>query len=265
MIWFWASAALAGGDCAAAKTNADVDAYVGAAERARSEGQERVFQKATAGADAVFACLAQPIEPTLASRYHVLRGLPVYADIDSTAGEWSFAAARALGNDGALLTSDAPAYRAFMAAKSETVQGRGRRFPRPVTGRLFIDGTASRYRPADRAAVVQVVHPGSALTFYVYPQDPLPDYSHRRVGTLPDERGVPLAIGAGVAAIGAVALLVAGSAVEAELLGGEAEPSWTLDDVEGLRSRANGLYATGHFFAALSVVGLAGATYYVVF
>ena len=137
-----------------------------------------------------------------------------------------------------------------------------RQAPLPKGGKLTFDGFETRRRPLERATVVQFSFENGASTgaHYLYPHDPLPTYPNRRIGKLPDTWGIPVAIAAGVFAVGAVGLLGAGKNKEAAM-----ERAVGLESARDLRDLSNRLYLTGYVFGYAALAVGVGSVLVVVF
>ncbi len=213
------------------------------------------FAKGLDDARASLRCVATPLPPATAARFHRMEGLAAYVARDSDRTAKSFAAARALDPDYTFPTEMVPAQNPLRVAYDGSVAGTATVVapaPKPPYI-LWIDGTQTRALPETRAAVVQVQKGDGAVvdSSWVLPGQRLPDYPRASAGSR-----VPVLIGAGVLAAGAGTLWALGAGARTSTF--EAVPL-TTEERAGRQDLANTLgYATIGVGAAAVLTG-AGA------
>lgn len=151
-------------------------------------------------------CLDAPVTPEVAARYHRLVGLSEFVRRDEERARLAFAAARAVDPLGGLPTAVLPAgHTARALSESASTPGEVVSLWVRRSRHVYIDGTPSLERPADRDALIQVEEGGQIVwNDHLMPDDPLP----REVRSRAARRAAIGAVVAVGAAGGAAATLV---------------------------------------------------------
>jgi hypothetical protein len=253
-----------------------------AAEQAQAAfGATKVpeFQVAIAEIDALVPCLMEPVDPELAALVHRMRGLGAFIERDQDRARQAFASARALQPDYSwpedLIPWGHPLLGLYQAlptdeAAFETV-------PPPASGWVYMDGRPSEPRPLEWPTIMQVSDAEGAvqLSSYLWPGDPLPEYSIELAPsqllavpepTPGDESALPATVAATSTTVrtGPRAGLLAaagGAAVASGVLYALAarshdqywDPATPYADLDGARGRTNGLVLASAGAAGLAL------------
>jgi len=239
--------------CPSAVASAELEGQLESAEEAFGARDLDRFDLQATAFQASLPCLAEPVTPSLAARYHRVDSLRLYLDgtLDPE-GEvlQSVRAARALEPDHTLSDQLLPeghelrqAYEQTPAEPDET-----RRLPEPRDLTLLFDGQATRERPTQRATLLQVVDGQGAIlqTAVLRPDDPLPYY-----------QPVPRArrrLVAGTAITGGLAALMYGAAW-ATRARFESDRPQTVEELEQLARQSWTLSAVSLGAAGVAAVG----------
>jgi hypothetical protein len=191
--------ALVGAHFAAAACPEPLDgaALAGTIERAESQFASldpAGFVDALREASIDLPCLAEPVSPDLAARYHTLVGLELYGAGRLEDARGSFAAARAAAPERGLPAALVPAGHELHGRFAEApIDGPRAPVPPPAVGDLLLDGHSGDSRPADRPVIAQRVDGGGAVTDtrYLLPTDPLPPYEVARIAAPPIPQPAP--------------------------------------------------------------------------
>lgn len=261
LAWFVSAAQ------AACDRRVDVAAWAGHladAERAYAALDVDAYGRAMDEAVIELPCLAGPVDPALAARWHRLQGLRLFLAKQRPRAVAAFGAARALDPGYTFAEDLVPAGHPIRVdyGAMDLASLRNERVGEPLSGELRFDGMPGVLRPADRPTVVQVLGPDGvvASTAWIEPADPMPAYvarpppRARRV----DPR-VAVGAGTGAAAIGAGVLYVAGARDAERFAAYDAFRSQ--GELDALRAQANGQVVAS---AALGVLAIAGAATLVV-
>jgi hypothetical protein len=170
---------IAAAACLKASSVPEVETRLGEAEVAWSALDATGFDRALDEAALLLPCLTEIAPPAFAARYHRTVALRAWGDGDVERASWSMLAARTLDpayvfpDD--LLAPDHELRVAFAGLAAEP--GPTRHPPRPVGGRLYVDGDSAGRLPTDRSALAQLQdHDGALQTRMLRPGEPLPAY-----------------------------------------------------------------------------------------
>lgn len=257
----------------------DAAGLEGALERAEARfasldpaGFADALRQATLG----LPCLADPVAPELAARYHTLVALELYGAGRVEDARASFASARAASPDRGLPVALVPAGHELHARFAEApIDGPRQPFPPPAAGELLLDGRSRDARPTDRPVIAQHVAAGGDVrdTRYLLPQDPLPPYEPLLAAVggdpLPGDPPLPVPRRPGVRPpwgwLGVTAVAGAGS-LAMFALGNESRKQFlaplpsTADegDLHQLQSRTNRLYVGAGAAGVAAAGGVVG-------
>jgi hypothetical protein len=205
-------------------------------------------------------CVDSVVSPSLASRYHLLQGLRLYAAGDERRAVLAFAAARWADRRAAISSTLVPEghviHELFASLPVDGADTERLLPPRGV--RLYVDGTESSVRPRDWPTIFQVadVH---VETVYLLPGEPTPVYPaiNPPLAALPFIHSKPqlVFLGTGVvAAIGSgVFYAIAGSSAQTFE---ENHPSWDRADLEAQQARTNGWVTASGVAGGVAVGGV---------
>lgn len=254
--------AIEGGPALASDCAEDVDPsrwtqHLEQAEAAFSSLDEATFDKEMDLAAIELPCLARPLRPDQAARYHRLVGLRLYVRDEEDAAREAFAAARAIEPMGALPSALLPPGHAARAlADSATSPGRTDAVLQPKGGELWFDGVPGTERPADRPTVVQLELDGAVATSrYLAPGDAMPPYAAAPLASPVVRRRLALGVGIGLG-VGSAALYGAAAASAAQFEGPLSAEDWDRQEVEGLADRTNRLVYASAATGALGGVSI---------
>ena len=257
-------------DCLAPASPDAISAKFDAAEAAYKTLEVEVFSSSLDEAALMLPCLDVAVTPAFAARYHRMRGLRSSLDRDPARATQSFAAARVIEPDYSFPTSLIPEghsvrsqYASLDVTAPETIPVR-----EPIEGWLAFDGARGLTRPTGWPSIVQLYDAQGLVrsTDYLFPSDPLPAYKAKPLPVSATARvpkplspKLPLAIGAGVVGVGAGVLyaLAASSAQEFNVY----DESYTLDDMERMKGRTNGLVYASVGAGVLAVAGGLGVAF----
>lgn len=266
-------AAMAAASCPAPTHAADLAAKVNSAEQAYATFEVETFASSLDEAALILPCVVDVVAPDVAAHYLRMSGLRYFIERDPTHADQAFAAARALEPGYVFPETLIPAGHSvrthYTAVDLTLVQPIV--IARPRTGQLLFDGApattgaAGTVRPG-LPAIVQVQDASGAVveTAYVLPTDPLPAYDAVPLAVTsaggvrrPLSPKVPLAIGAGVAAVasGALYALSAGSRQEFDTY----REDDSIQNLSSLKARTNGEFVGALGLGMLAVAGGVGA------
>lgn len=215
-------------------------------------------------------CLGEPLTPTLARRYH---WLVAYHNLDQQEKDTveALAAARRLtGDNPSPATTYPEGHPIRQHYETSSPEARTRRLSRPKTGALGFDGLITRERPIDRSTIQQVLGEDGAVldTAYLFSRNVPARYDGIRRSDLVGADGssartfdlnVPLLATTGALAVASGVLYGVAAASEASFK--DTSETYTLDELESLRSRTNN---TGTAAGALAIGAGVGLTAFVV-
>lgn len=148
------------------------------AEQAYSQLDLDGFMAATNELRQDLPCVAQPLEPPVAARYHRLEGLRGYVDQDRRGSTQSFAAARSIDATyrfpETLVPAGYPEWEFYEAIDLKL--GGEEKIPPRIDGWLRVDGKDSQTRPTDWATIIQAFDDDDQVlgTWYLRPGMPVP-------------------------------------------------------------------------------------------
>jgi hypothetical protein len=257
MILLAAAVALAlpaawGQDCAEASTTVQLAATLDAAEAAWIGADEARFLLTMEEAVLQLPCVTDPVEPSLAARYHRDLGLWLFASQQPELAQAAFAAARRVSPDQGLPLDMAPeghpVRTIFVASSPDTDLQPA---PRPVGGQVLFDGSPGD-RPTQVNAIFQLEVDGSAsLTQYLQPDSELPAYELWVPPPKRRPKGWHYAVGAGALAVASGSMLLGARSSQASF---REDPPGTQEELDALYGRNRAL-STGSAILA----GTAGA------
>lgn len=243
----------------AACSATQLEAQLGAAERALTNVDLAGLRAATASALESVACVDTPLSPALAARVHRATGLRAFFDKDPDAATAAFAAARAA--DAAITLPDAwlpsahPVRKAWTSA--EGAAPGVSELSVPAEGTLVFDGREVLERPVARPTVAQWrVDDEVRAGGYLWPQDPMFDYplagaTERATARVEGGPNVPLLVASGALLVGAgVAYALAYDAHQRW-----ADPATPTAEIDELRGLNNGLFVTSVVAGSLGAAG----------
>lgn len=214
MVWlalvFAAHAGVPDG-CAAAVPIAAWSAGLDAAESAFAHLDAVAFDTGMHRAELDLPCLAEPLPPVQAARWHRLVALRLYGRGDEAGARLALAAARAADPFGVLPAALLPPGHAARALELAATGLDGATHARPPRrGALVFDGQYGLGRPTERPVVCQLVVSGEVRSStYLAPGQPLPPY--RAAVFSPGVRlglgGIGLGLAAGAAGLTVQALV----------------------------------------------------------
>ncbi|MCA9488925.1 MAG: hypothetical protein KC621_03360 [Myxococcales bacterium] len=248
MIAWLASLAVAA-DCPPAHAD-ELAETLTRAERAYAELDEEAFVRELDELAIRTPCIAEPVTPTLAARYHRAIALRLYGTSPDRALA-AVGAARLADPELSLpwVTPEHPLGKAWATPPDLATD----RLLRPRHGALWLDGAEVRGRPEVRSALVQwFPDEGEPTTALVFPDDPFPAYDHVS----------PLRQGLALGAVGAFAAAAGTWAGALVARGDFAQPDHDLSELQRLRTTANGL-TIGSGVLLLAGGGLLGASFVV--
>jgi hypothetical protein len=188
-------------------------------------------------------CVDALVSPTLASRYHVLQGLRLYAAGEERRAVQAFAAARWADPDASIPLSLVPEGHAIheLFASLPTDGADKEKLLPPRGVRLYLDGTERAARPRDWPTLFQIAA-ADVATVYLLPGEPTPVYPaiHPPVAALPFIRSTPqlVFLGTGVAAALGSGVFYAIAASSAHTFEAE-HPGWDRADLEAQQAKTN--------------------------
>jgi hypothetical protein len=239
-------------DCAEATTSAQLDDTLNAAEAAWTKADEAGFLLRMEEAVLLLPCVAEPLEPSMAARYHRDLGLWLFASQQPDMAQAAFAAARRVEPEASLPAELAPEGHPVRKLFDASTPGDASQdAPRPATGQVLFDGSTGD-RPVLESTIFQLEADGAAsLTRYLRPDAALPEYP---IWVAPPETGPQgwhFAVGAGVLAAASGGMMLAAKNTHDTFID---DPPANKDDLDALYSRNRGL-STGSAILA----GTAGA------
>jgi len=223
-----------------------LDRALRAAEAAYVQLQVDAFQTAMTEVDFMVPCLVEPVGREVAVRLHRVRGLGSFIDGDPDAARDSLQAARYLAPAFVFPEEVMPTGFELRDVYEElpTQPEATQRLPRPRGGEVFVNGTPTRERPADAAALVQVFVAGDEpVSTYLSPAEPLPYYP----GV--DRTRTALLVGAGATSLGAAALYAGAWSAHGRL-----DRAVDEDDLQARQATTNGLVGAASAAAVASAV-----------
>ena len=266
MILFLLLSVAQAADCLATSTPEAIAAKFDAAEEAYKSLEVDIFSASLDEAALMLPCLDAAVTPAFAARYHRMRGLRSYIERDAAKAAQSFAAARVIEPDYSFPTSLIPEGHSVRKQFSsvDTTAPQTQPAPEPVEGWLSLDGTRTLDRSMGWPAIVQLHSGEGALssTSYLFPSDPLPAYKAKAQPVSsstvhkPLSPKIPLAIGAGVAAIGAGVLYAMADASAQDFA--RYDESYSTDDLTAMQTKTNTFVYASIGSGALAVAGTLG-------
>ena len=253
--------------CAAPSHAADIAAKLAAAEKAYATFDVDAFSSSLDEAALMLPCVDDKIDPMLSASYHRMLGLRWYIERDSAKADQAFAAARSVDPTYSFPETLIPAghsvrthYTAIdpSTAPTETMGA-------PLAGQVLLDGNPTVVRHTTLPTVAQVIDKDAhvAATRYLLPGDAMLPYpaaaapkSESLATARPLNPKIPIAIGAGVAAIASATLYV--MATNAEEKFNTYDANITMKELEAERSQTNGLVLGSVGAGVLAVAGGVG-------
>ncbi|MBT3219967.1 MAG: hypothetical protein HN348_12830 [Proteobacteria bacterium] len=240
------------GDCPQKSTPSEVDVQLARAEDAYSSLDVPLFTASLNNTMLLVPCLGEVMPAATAARYHRLMGLLLYGE-DSGKAMAALQAARVL--EPGYLFPETLLSKGHMLRQEYSVLsqvGEFRRVGEPRRGSLFFDGTKSNNRPKERASLVQFQGQNGATlqSAYLFYADPLPEYR-----AIPRKRN---ALIAGTAGAAVVSGLFYGLALSSRKGFYDEDSASTLEELEALRARTNGLLVASGVMAGVGVAGVVG-------
>lgn len=255
-------------DCLTPSRASDLAARLDAADEAYATFEVETFSSSLDEAALILPCLSDVVPPDVSAHYLRVLGLRYFIQRDPSRADLAFAAARAVDPGYVFPEAMIPpshAIRTHYVAYNLALAP-GTPVGPPREGALYFNGTAGTRRPG-WPAIVQVVNAAGAVTAtqYVWPGDPLPGYDAMPVVTETTSvarrknPGIPLAIGAGVAAVasGTLYVIAAGSARDFA----EFQEDDSLVGLEQRRDQTNRLVYASIGVGVLAVAGGLGAVF----
>lgn len=243
---------------------AGFDARLDDAERAFAGLRVEAFGDTMDQVALELPCLAEPLTPLAAGRYHRLQGLRQFVAQNEERAVQSFAAARSADPEASFSEALLPsghAVRQLYATYPLENGAYSAAWP-AVEGELRFDGQVTLDRPSSWPTVFQVVDPrGQATTTaYLFPDDPLPRYDALvpeppPVAALPwihtraQLRFSAASLGSGLAAGGLYAAALASRRTFDDL----DHPDWGAEELRRQRGLTNGLVAASGVVGAVAV------------
>jgi hypothetical protein len=205
-------------------------------------------------------CLDAVVTPSLASRYHLLQGLRLYAAGEERRAVLAFAAARWSDRSTTISVTLVPEGHAIHELfASLPIDGADtERLPPPRGVRLVLDGTERSARPRDWPTLFQIAD-SDVETVYLLPGGPTPVYPaiDPPVDALPFIHSKPqlvfLGTGLAAAAVSGVFYALAGSSAHTFE---EDHPSWDRADLEAQQARTNTWVAASGVAGGVAVGGM---------
>jgi hypothetical protein len=205
-------------------------------------------------------CLDAVVTPSVASRYHLLQGLRLYAAGDERRAVLAFAAARWADRDATISDALVPEGHAIHELfASLPIDGADTDSLLPPRGvRLVLDGTERSVRPHDWPTLFQIE--GSDVeTVYLLPGEPTPVYPavDPPVEALPFVHSKSQLVFLGTGAVAAVVsgVFYALAASSAQTFQAD-QPSWDRADLEAQRAQTNTWAAASGVAGGVAVGGL---------
>ncbi len=206
-------------------------------------------------------CIDTVVSASIASRYHVLQGLRLYATGEERRAVLAFAAARWSDPQASIPASLVPEGHAIheLFASLPTDGAEMDRLPPPRGVRLYLDGSERAVRPRDWPTLFQVADV-DVETVYLLPGEPTPVYPavHPPVAALPFIHSKPQLVFLGTGALAAVGAgvlyAIAGSSAQTF---DEDHPSWDRADLEAQQARTNGWVTASGVAGGVAVGGVA--------
>jgi hypothetical protein len=238
-----AAAAAAPAACPAPLAFEALDANLREAESAWGALDVQRFDGVMDSVALTLPCLEAVVTPSVASRYHLLQGLRLYAAGDERRAELAFAAARWADREAtvslALVPEGHAIHELFVSLPVDGADTEPLPTPRGV--RLVLDGTERSVRPNDWPTLFQIE--GSEVeTVYLLPGEPTPAYPaiDPPVDALPFIKSKPqlvfLGTGAAAAVVAGVFYAVAGASAQTFE---EEHADWDRADLEAQQARTN--------------------------
>ena len=239
-------------DCAEPASAEQLASTLDAAEAAWISADEAGFVLKVEEAILELPCVATPIDPALAIRYHQEIGLWLFLTQQHELAQDAFAAARRIDPDASLPAALAPAgHPALDLYASSAPEPSAVTFPAPVTGRVLFDGAPGE-RPTTVNTIFQIEVEGTAsLTRYLRPDSAVPSYEVYIPPPETGPRGWHFAVGAGALAAASGGLLLAARSTQASF---QETPPDNLEDLDALYGRNRAFSTTSAVLA-----GTAGA------
>ncbi|MFZ5477531.1 MAG: hypothetical protein ACOZNI_12215 [Myxococcota bacterium] len=222
-------------ECEAGVSVGQLESQLLAAEVAYARLDLPAFRDAVATAGDGLKCLAEPVMPTTAARYHRVKGLAAFVARDHGEASRAFAAARMLEPayrfPDTMVPPNNPLWEHYGLIAIDG--GRFTKVPAPGTGRVTFDGLPTRMRSEDWPTIFQLQDGSGAVTDtrWLQPGQPIPRYP---VGAEPPAEERPsrgasgntrarLLVGAGAGAAMSGALFGMSALSRAEFDGGGSE------------------------------------------
>jgi len=255
-----AAAVAAPAACPAPLAPAALEASLREAESAWSALDVQRFDGVMDSVALTLPCLDAVVTPSVASRYHLLQGLRLYAAGDERRAVLAFAAARWADRDAtvsdALVPEGHAIHELFASIPIDGADTESLPIPRGV--RLVLDGTERSVRPHDWPTLFQIE--GSDVeTVYLLPGEPTPVYPavHPPVEALPFVHSTPQLVFLGTGAVAAVVsgVFYALAASSAQTFEAD-QPSWDRADLEAQRAQTNTWAAASGVAGGVAVGGL---------
>ncbi|MCB9763429.1 MAG: hypothetical protein H6739_26920 [Alphaproteobacteria bacterium] len=246
--------------CAGDRSAEDISALVDQAEQSFGDFDVEGFGEALDEASLVLPCLAEPLPPALAARYHRAQGLRQFVAESEDRAARSFAAARTIEPEYSfpetLLPKGHAVRQLYVAVPLEN--GETETLPHPKEGELLLDGTAGDARPMSWPVILQHVDDAGAVqvTAYLYPEDALPPYEMKRppIAALPfikTRAQLGFSAGAIGGAVAAGALYGAAAAARGDF--DAPHRDWSLGQFQGQQGKTNGLVVASGAVGVLAV------------
>ncbi len=239
-------------ECAEAATPAQLRDTLKAAEAAWKKADEDGFLLKMEEAVLQLPCVAAPLEPALAARYHRDLGLWLFASQQRERAEDAFAAARRIDPQAplpeALVPAGHPVRKLFDGSKPDATTAP---VPVPAAGQALFDGSPGE-RPTATNTIFQIEADGAtSITTYLLPDTALPSYEEYVPPPQTGLQGWHLAVGAGALAAASGGLLFAARSTQDSFLN---DTPAKLEDLDAM-------YARNRAFSTTSAVlaGTAGA------
>lgn len=246
--------------CPVPTTALDLERRLTRAEQGFADIDSVALRTALEQARQTLPCLAEPITPGVAARFHRAEALAALDANNRALAEQAFASARAAEPEYVLPSAYATETVREIYTAVNPDQGATQPLARPRSGSVKLDGVEAKARPLERPTVYQLLGTRGEVveTAYLLPGMPTPAYEEEDVRARKGARVALLVGGAGgVVAAGALYASAAGvrSGPYAEAVSG-----WEDRGSEADRTRAEGLYATNHALvigsAALAGLGV---------
>jgi hypothetical protein len=246
-MWWWLATSWAA-PCAAPSTASQLADALARGEAAYLASDSATFAAAADEIAVRAPCLDAPVSPALAAQIHRLTALRRWSTAPSIARAHWAAARRAVDDLDvvAFVGPDHPLAREAVGPATGAS-----RMPKPEQGALWVDGEATRARPLDQAALLQLLEPdGAQQTWMLTPNDPTPPYP-----AVPKARAPLRLAGLGAAVVAGAAYGVAWSSA-----GRFDDPALDAEQLRAARAQTN-VSTAAAAVAAGSSLGCVGLSF----